>query len=754
MGCLLGFLGGVSNSTKAADNNGGRSWAVVIGIEDYATEPPLKFAEDDGRAMATLLNQLGFTVLPPLYNQAATHDAILEQLLGQLVKKVQPQDRVVVYFSGHGITYGPEGGKKLGYLLPVDGSSTKPYLAGKGISMKTIQDIASVLKAKHVLFLIDACYGGMVGAHHKGSTALPVMSEMYLNQLQRERGKWVLTAGGADQRAVELSEREHGAFTYFLLEGLGPRRPADLDNNQLITTEELFQFVKSRVFEQAQLQGERQVPELWNLSAGDKGQMVFAYSQPHAVPRVREEESKMPAVVSSNIEGRWMVEKSDTSPEMYFHFFRFGKKQIAGALVASPLSTPGPFNLLKGKYEILNVVLEGNNLSFHIKHIETVYQYGGSNTSKEHLVYFAGRVVRNSFKFQSRYQGDLVTFTATKIHDLTELQIQNSPQGHYTHAYILPGHEGGVRSLSMAPDPARHFTGGVRLMSTGLRDGKVKHWDLALQQEEWTFYSFPSGTPGVASFRAEASEGVPHWSAVEVISSEQEIRFVEGWFLFMSGSSSMSRNVNGVIHQVQLTPDGKYVAIENTNEEGVTSIQIRSYNSGGVVYEVLPISKVVNLALSWGGEFLAITEKEDEGATAKIRVWEKGKVKWEQSGQSQGGALAFSRDGKTLASGGVDDGIVNLWDVNTGQLQQTLPGNPEAGISVLQFSNSGDLLASGGPSHLLHLWELPGGRLKQNLNNERAVSALAFSQNDRILAAGSPSSGEISIWARPLDPTD
>lgn len=261
----------------------GQSWAVVIGIEDYHTEPSLKFAVDDAQDIARTLGQLGFQVLPPLLNEAATHDAILQVIQGDLSQKVGPQDRVVVYFSGHGVTWGNAGQTQLGYLMPVEGKRALPYL--KGISMQEIRGIANALPARQVLFLIDACYGGMAGGIERGGD-LPVMDDMYVQQLQREKGRWLMTAGGADQEALELGERQHGAFTYFLLEGLGAQRVADKDGNRYVTIGELFHFVKPRVFEQAQYEGKKQIPELWNLSAGDKGEMVFVYPQSSLPPTV------------------------------------------------------------------------------------------------------------------------------------------------------------------------------------------------------------------------------------------------------------------------------------------------------------------------------------------------------------------------------------------------------------------------------------------------------------------------------------
>src|SRR6201988_4976224 len=57
-------------------------------------------------------------------------------------------------------------------------------------------------------------------------------------------------------------------------------------------------------------------------------------------------------------------------------------------------------------------------------------------------------------------------------------------------------------------------------------------------------------------------------------------------------------------------------------------------------------------------------------------------------------ALAFSSDGKHLASAGQDK-AVRLWDAATGELRHTLRGHEDEVLTVA-FRPDGDLLASGG----------------------------------------------------------
>jgi peptidoglycan/xylan/chitin deacetylase (PgdA/CDA1 family)/TolA-binding protein len=243
------------------------SWAAIIAIDDYATWPQLRYAAHDALGLKDVLIQK-YNFKPDhiftLLNEEASRRNILSLLGDKLADPnlVQRQDRVLVFYAGHGATRKLASGRELGYIIPVDADLSN--YEGSAIPMTNFQDISEAIPAKHVLFLMDSCYSGL-GLTRGGSL---LFSQNYLNEMARREARQMLTAGGADQQVADSGPNGYSVFAWILLRGLDGR--ADLNGDGVITATELAAYVAPAVSALS-----HQTPAFGSLPGSEGGDFIF-----------------------------------------------------------------------------------------------------------------------------------------------------------------------------------------------------------------------------------------------------------------------------------------------------------------------------------------------------------------------------------------------------------------------------------------------------------------------------------------------
>src|SRR5574341_348219 len=211
------------------------SWALVVGINAYQHMAPLNSAVKDAHDTASLL--MGYHSFPPhqvilLTDEMATRDNILAVFDAIITPaSVTPDDRVLVFFAGHGLTRHTHDGGRIGYIAPVDAQANAWRTL---IEMQELIDQAMFLPAKHILFVMDACYSGLSLRKTQGSA--PVTDHFLTH-----RAVQVITAGREDEQVIDGGDPDgNSLFTGHFLDGLSGRA---LTASRLMTASDVMRYI-------------------------------------------------------------------------------------------------------------------------------------------------------------------------------------------------------------------------------------------------------------------------------------------------------------------------------------------------------------------------------------------------------------------------------------------------------------------------------------------------------------------------------
>lgn len=247
---------------------------LVIGVEKYQNpEFNLKYSVDDTAEMSAQLRaqqeRLGRykpIVTISLTNAEATKRNILlalSRLAGATaplpadapiilsrIAAAQPEDAVVVYFSGHGTAQ-----LDRFYLIPHDigymGSRDEIDGAGwitilnHSLSDEELVEALQPLDVDQLLVIIDACKSGQ--ALKSTETRQGPMNTKGLAQLAYEKGIYVLTASQSFEVAFEADALKHSYLAYALLEEGIKQRAADKNRDGSIFLKEWFDYASESV---------------------------------------------------------------------------------------------------------------------------------------------------------------------------------------------------------------------------------------------------------------------------------------------------------------------------------------------------------------------------------------------------------------------------------------------------------------------------------------------------------------------------
>lgn len=252
-----------------------KMYVVTVGTSDYTgTQLDLQYATQDATAMARAMEAVGsnlftagdsievycLTTASPdstglegtnVQWRFASKDNVRATLDG-IKKKAKAEDILLVYLSGHGVTYGSAEQSQFYYLtgsvaseeMISDAEVRNKYTVSSGELTEWINSIAAL---KQVL-VIDACNSGKVVETLTGGTRNLNSGQIRaLDRMKDRTGMFILSGSAADKVSYEASEYGQGLLTYSLLQGMlgvATRKTADGD---FVDVMKLFQHARDEV---------------------------------------------------------------------------------------------------------------------------------------------------------------------------------------------------------------------------------------------------------------------------------------------------------------------------------------------------------------------------------------------------------------------------------------------------------------------------------------------------------------------------
>lgn len=198
-----------------------------------------------------------------------------------------------------------------------------------------------------------------------------------------------------------------------------------------------------------------------------------------------------------------------------------------------------------------------------------------------------------------------------------------------------------------------------------------------------------------------------------------------------AGSKTGETKIDGAVLDVEFDGAGRVIVA------GVGGVRVVE---GERVGEPLPeCAKALRIAVQQS----TIAAACDSGP---VVVYNAGTVRCKLSKAAR--AVALSRDGKWLATAGMEDNRVRLWEAGNCQEKQLPAMSHGDVVNDVAFNATASLLASGALDGKAILWEVASGKALRTIEAQVAgVSSVAFSEDgERLATGGRGLDTTVNIW--------
>lgn len=237
-------------------------YALIVGTANYQGDKlDLKFPDIDAASFKDYLEKSGAELFGSRMQirllstaKKGTPPTIksIRSVFDEFANKAEPKDILLVYFSGHGLTWPENDPAGQFYLLSTENSSfdlSDAANKAKAIVQDSLQSWIRDVKARKRILILDACNSGEVinkmETSAKGSDNLNDDQRRALQRMKDRSGFFVLAGSSADKSSYEDPRFGHGLLTYSLLRNMP--LVAAKDEKNYVDVNKLFQAVNDDV---------------------------------------------------------------------------------------------------------------------------------------------------------------------------------------------------------------------------------------------------------------------------------------------------------------------------------------------------------------------------------------------------------------------------------------------------------------------------------------------------------------------------
>ena len=433
-----------------------KNWAIVIGINTYNPNnfSSLKYAKQDAESVRDFfLREAKFDEVCFFSNDSAdflwkgnkiptqpTYGNLISFLHDRFETKpfLSAGDNCWFFFAGHGEQHANQD-----YLMPQDANPRS--IQRTAIPVNYVRERLSRSGADNVILILDACRtDGSRGAAGIGS--------------ETQQGAIVISSCSPTQKAWEIDELEHGAFTYALLEGLRMRGELNC-----ATVERLDLHLRRRVPELCQKYDK--YPEQNPRTAVDPADKLYSIL-------VLQQATQADVTLLNNDPLEFEAEKDVELAEQPLDYLA-KPAMISDGIGTINLSTNFHYNLLRSfqghQESVVSIAFSADCLTLSsVGSDSTVHLWCLESSSSQRLQ--CSLAVKDASYSPSGQR--------LAIWSSSHVQVMTMPEAKKLQVLAHPS----IKAVSFSPKES------VLASAGGAREGTVRLWDVETNSVKATFY--------------------------------------------------------------------------------------------------------------------------------------------------------------------------------------------------------------------------------------------------------------------------